>query len=343
MGKSAIVILNWNGRNHLEKFLPSVIENTKGEGVRIIIADNGSTDNSIVFLKEKYPQVEIMVFDANYGYTGGYNRALDQIDADYYVLLNSDVEVTAGWLHTILDYMDSHPDVAAAMPKLLAYDNKQEFEYAGAAGGFIDIYGYPFCRGRVLSKVEMDQGQYNDNTEIFWASGACLFVRASAFRSAGKFDEKFFAHMEEIDLCWRLKRMGYKIMVIPSSVVYHVGGGTLPNNNPVKLYLNYRNNLFLLQKNLSRSRLIPIIFVRLVLDGTSALVYLAKFSFGFFWAVFKAHLHFYCNIFATHRKRREFARLVKAEEVGQIYKHSMVFNFIVRKNRTYNELLTRDK
>ncbi len=337
MIKVAVVILNWNGRGHLEQFLPSVVKNSQGEGVSVIVADNNSSDDSVAFVRKNYSDIDIIQLDGNYGYTGGYNRALKQIDAEYFVLLNSDVEVTNNWLEPVISYMDSNPDVAAAMPKINSYHKKDMFEYAGAAGGYIDKYGFPFCRGRILFDIEKDNGQYNSVEEIFWASGACFFVRSEMFFEAGTFDESFFAHMEEIDLCWRFKRLGKKIVCVPDSLVYHVGGGTLPINTPFKMYLNYRNNLFLLQKNLSSGRLIPILTIRLILDGISALVYLGRFSFGFFFAVFKAHIHFYLRLFKTHRTRREFKKKALQESSGQIYSHSMVFNFIIRKKRRFNQ------
>lgn len=336
MIKLAIVILNWNGVKFLEKFLPSVTEHTTIHDSKIIVADNNSSDDSIAFVADNYPQVEIIKLDDNYGYAGGYNKALAQIESEYFVLLNSDVEVTLGWDKPIIEFMDLNKDVAAAMPKILSYDNKQDFEYAGASGGFIDKYGFPFCRGRILYNIEKDEGQYNDPIDIFWASGACMFVRSKSFHEAGGLDDDFFAHMEEIDLCWRLKRLGYSVKAFPESIVYHVGGGTLPNNNPRKLYLNYRNSLYLLQKNLSRRRLMPILLMRMILDGASAFVYLSKFSFGYFWAVLRAHGRFYLNIFNTHRKRLEFNKKEKVKHVSEIYSKSMVFSFMIKKKLTYD-------
>jgi GT2 family glycosyltransferase len=341
MNKVAVVILNWNGQSFLEKFLPSVTSFSKNPGTKVVVADNCSTDNSVSFLEKNYPDVQVIQLDENYGYAGGYNNALAQLDAEYFVLLNSDVEVTEKWIEPVIEYMDANMQVAAAMPKIRAYNHKESFEYAGAAGGFIDRYGFPFCRGRILYMIEEDRGQYNTPLEIFWASGACMFVRASAYKEAGGLDADFFAHMEEIDLCWRLKRLGYAVYAVPESTVYHVGGGTLPNNNPRKLYLNYRNSLFLLQKNLSRRKLIPILFMRMILDGASALVYLSKFSFGFFWAVVRAHGRFYVSVFKTHRKRLEFNKKEKIKNVGQIYKRSMVFSFMIRRKYTFDRYIKR--
>jgi len=272
--KVAVVILNWNGRKFLEKFLPSVTKNSIG--AEVIIADNASTDDSVDFMKENYPELRLIINSSNSGYAGGYNEALAQINAEYYVLLNSDIEVGENWVMPIIEEMDKNPEIGAAQPKLIAYYQKDEFEYAGAAGGFIDKYGYPFCRGRLFNSLEKDTEQYNDNTEIFWASGAAMFVRANAFHKVGGLDNDFFAHMEEIDLCWRLKLSGYKIMAIPKSIVYHVGGGTLPKNSSRKTYLNFRNNFALLFKNLPKNRLWKVFIARLVLDGVAAIRFLTE-------------------------------------------------------------------
>lgn len=336
MDKVSVIILNYNGVNHLRQFLPSVISNSKETGVKIIVADNASTDGSVIFMKEHYPDIRLIELPSNTGYTGGYNNCLQLIESEYYVLLNSDVEVTPGWITPVIDYLDANPDVAAAMPKILAFNEKNTFEYAGASGGFIDKFGYPFCRGRILYHVENDLGQYNSIRDIFWASGACFFVRASLFHKAGGFDNDFFAHMEEIDLCWRFSRMGYRNVIIPESTVYHVGGGTLPINTPFKMYLNYRNNLFLLHKNLPGRKLIPVILTRLLLDGASAMVYLSKFSFGFFRAVFRAHRHFYASLLKTHKKRGGIKELGRSAASKTIYNGSMVFQFMVLGKKTFD-------
>ena len=254
--KVKIVILNWNGRAHLERFLPSVVAHS-GEA-SVVVADNGSNDDSVLFLREHYPQVELLQLDQNYGFAEGYNRALSRIEADCYVLLNSDVEVEEGWLNPLVARLAADEKVAALAPKIISYERKSDFEYAGAAGGFIDCFGYPFCRGRILDTIEKDQGQYDTAREVFWASGACMVVRADLFHKLGGFDGDFFAHMEEIDLCWRMQLAGYRVMVEPRSRVFHLGGGTLPNNSARKLYLNYRNNLSMLFKNLSRRSLLPV-------------------------------------------------------------------------------------
>ncbi|MGD9992347.1 MAG: glycosyltransferase family 2 protein [Salinivirgaceae bacterium] len=338
MTKVAVVILNWNGKHFLEQFLPSVVAHSLNEQTEVWVADNGSTDGSIDFIKNNFPQVKRILFDKNYGFTGGYNRALQQIKATYYVLLNSDVEVTENWLEPIISYMDANEKVAAAMPKLLAHARRNQFEYAGAAGGFIDFLGFPFCRGRILSELEHDEGQYDQASEIFWATGACLFVRASIYHETGGLDEDFFAHMEEIDLCWRMKNRGYKIMYLPQSLVYHVGGGTLPNNNPRKLFLNYRNNLLLLYKNLPDNKLGAILFTRMILDGMSALMYLMQGKVAFFLSVPKAHFAFYGMVKNFRAKRKQNKHLTVQAQHAEIFKRSIVFSFFVRKARKFSDL-----
>ncbi|MCF6364714.1 MAG: glycosyltransferase family 2 protein [Bacteroidales bacterium] len=332
--KIAIVILNWNGKKYLEKFLPSVVKYSQGEDITIIVADNGSTDNSVSFVQNSYSEIQLILFDKNYGFTGGYNKALEQIDAEYFVLLNSDLEVTKNWIEPIIKMMDNDDTIAAAMPKIRSYEKQCSFEYAGASGGFIDKYGYPFCRGRIIGTIEEDTGQYDKTSEIFWASGAAMFVRAKLFIETGGLDNDFFAHMEEIDLCWRLKNKGYKIIVNPESVVYHVGGGTLSNNNPHKIFLNYRNNLLLLLKNLPKRKILPIIFSRLILDGLSGFIYLVGLKFGFFFAVIKAHFSFYGKIRATLKKREKNTN----KKHKEIYKRSIVFDYFIKKKKTFNKL-----
>ena len=337
MIKVAVVILNWNGQGFLEKFLPGVIENSSGEGTEIIVVDNGSTDGSMNYLKTLQPAIRVIALDCNYGFAPGYAKALRMIDATYFLLLNSDVEVTPGWLTSLVGLMDSDPSVAACMPKIRSFRQRQFFEYAGAAGGFIDFFGYPFCRGRILSSIEKDMGQYNTDAELFWASGACMLVRASAYFEAGELDRDFFAHMEEIDLCWRFKRMGYKIMFCSKSLVYHVGGGTLPNNNPRKLYLNYRNNLFLLCKNQPGHELLFILPIRILMDWLSALSYLTS-SVAFFKSVLHAHLSFLKALPVLVAKRRKVNRIAKKGSWPQIYKGSVVFDFFFRGVRYFNQL-----
>jgi len=334
--KTAIVILNWNGKKYLEQFLPSVIKYSQSEENKVFVADNGSTDDSVSFLKENFPEINLILFNKNYGFTGGYNKALQQIEAEYFVLLNSDVEVSENWINPVVSLMDTDKKIAAAVPKILAYHNKKQFEYAGASGGFIDKFGYPFCRGRILSKTEEDKGQYDTVRDIFWASGAAMFVRADLYKEFGGLDDDFFAHMEEIDLCWRFKNAGYRIVVNPKSVVYHVGGGALPNESSFKIYLNFRNNLFLLLKNLPGNKLIPVIFSRLILDGLSGAVYLLNLKFSFFFAIFKAHFGFYGKMAKMYKKRKEQNMTkIKHEE---IYEKSIVFSYFLKKKDTFDKL-----
>ena len=302
----AVVILNWNGLHMLQRFLPSVVACTQGDA-RVIIADNGSTDQSLPWLAQNYPQLQVVALDKNYGFADGYNRALAQIDADYYVLLNDDVEVTPGWWQTVVAAMERDPQVAIAQPKLLMYDQRDTFEYAGGAGGFIDKLGYPFCRGRIFSTLEQDQGQYNDTREVFWASGAAMFIKASVWHALGGLDGDFFAHMEEIDLCWRAKNAGYKVICCPDATIYHVGGGTLPKSSPLKTLLNFRNNLAMLYKNLPQNRLRPVIGLRILLDWVAALSFLVKGNGAEFLAVFKAHREFRSWKPALQQKRAAVA------------------------------------
>ncbi len=337
MMKTAVVILNWNGKKFLEKFLPILIKNTTDSNTEVIIADNASKDGSVDFLTKTYPAIKQILFDKNYGFTGGYNRALAQIDAEYFVLLNSDIEVTENWLSPLVELMDSDKLIAACQPKIKAFHNKEQFEYAGASGGFIDKYGYPFCRGRILNTVEKDDKQYDNIREVFWATGACMIVRAELYKNIGGLDEDFFAHMEEIDLCWRLKNLGYKILINPRSEIYHVGGGTLPNNSPFKLYLNYRNNLFLLYKNLPKGKLFPVIFTRMILDGLSANIFLLKLSISSFNAVLKAHIHFYKSLKSLKVKRKKLL-LSAVDHHKEIYPRSIVFDYFLRKKHTFDRL-----
>ena len=285
--KTAIVILNWNGRSMLERFMPSVMA-CCGDA-EVVVADNGSTDESVAFMQQHYPQVRLVLLDKNYGFADGYNKALAQVDADYYVLLNSDVECTPGWIEPVVEMMERDPQVAIAQPKLLMYDQKDTFEYAGGAGGFIDRYGYPFCRGRLFSTLEKDHGQYDDECDIFWATGAAMFVRASVWKELGGLDGDFFAHMEEIDFCWRTQLAGYRVRYCPQSVLYHVGGGTLPKSSPFKTELNFRNNLSMLYKNLPQGRRGRVLAMRMWLDRVAALKFLVEGHRGEYIAVRKAH------------------------------------------------------
>ena len=297
MKRIAVVILNWNGRPMLQRFLPSVLAHS--DAADVVVADNGSTDDSLPFLREHYPQVRLIALDKNYGFAEGYNRAIAGLtpdtspdrrgEYDYYVLLNSDVECTPGWLEPVVDMMDADPQIAIAQPKLLMYDQKDTFEYAGGAGGFIDRYGYPFCRGRLFSTLEKDHGQYDDECDIFWATGACMFVSASVWKALGGLDGDFFAHMEEIDFCWRTHLAGYRVHYCPESVVYHVGGGTLPKSSPFKTELNFRNNLSMLYKNLPNDRRCSVLAMRMWLDRVAALKFLLEGHVGEYRAVRKAH------------------------------------------------------
>ncbi len=333
MTKTAVVILNWNGRKFLERFLPSVIKYSRADA-EIIIADNASTDDSIQFLKDNYPQLRIIINAANGGFSKGYNDALFQVDAEYYILLNSDIEVTENWIKPIISLMDSDHNIAVCQPKLLSYSEKEKFEYAGAAGGFIDKYGYPFCRGRLFQSLEIDDGQYNDTCEIFWASGAAMFVRAELYHKFGGLDNDFFAHMEEIDFCWRMKNEGYKIMYCSESVVFHVGGGTLPKNNSKKTYLNFRNNFYLLYKNLPLNKLFIVFTIRLLLDFVAAIKFLTEGGFNDLLAVIKAHFSFYASLRRNYKKRNS----INHKEVSEIYKNNIVWEYYIRGKKLFKEL-----
>lgn len=340
MIKTAVVILNWNGKHFLEQFLSGVIQHSVNDETVVYVADNGSSDGSVAWLQSSMPHVPLILFDKNFGFTGGYNKALSQIQAKYYVLLNSDIEVTQGWLAPMVAFLDNHAQCAAVMPKMLDYNHRGFFEYAGACGGYIDHLGYPFCRGRMLSVIEEDQGQYNHPVRVFWATGACLCIRAELFHSLDGFDEAFFAHMEEIDLCWRLQDKGHEIWVIPASEVYHVGGGALPNNSPGKLYLNYRNNMLMLYKNLPTAMKWRIISLRLLLDWLSAFVYLLKMEFGFFAAVFKAHTHFFKMLRAYNlHDKRQSQRFFSLP----VYKRSILWDFFVLKRKKFSHLPAEQK
>lgn len=329
----AVVILNWNGRRFLEKYLPSVI-NCLPQCAKVVIADNASSDDSLDFLARNYPELPVLALSKNFGYAGGYNEALRQVEAEYYVLLNSDVEVTPGWIEPVVEYLEKNAHVAAAQPKILSDEERHKFEYAGAAGGFVDVFGYPFCRGRVFDFLETDLGQHDDTTRVHWATGACLFVRAKAFREAGGFDERFFAHMEEIDLCWRLQRLGYEVVAVPSSKVFHLGGGTLPRSNPKKTYLNFRNSLWLLAKNLPSSYFYPLLPIRILLDFLAGFRFLLLGQKADAMAVAKAHLALFKNL----RKMRQSAPKGNDKLPGGIYIGSVVFDFYVRKKKRFTEL-----
>lgn len=365
----AVVILNWNTEGFLRKFLPGLVRSVETvHGAEVVVADNASTDGSMGVVKEVFPGVKTTVFEKNLGFTGGYNEAFHRIvdmvaegeAPEYFVLINSDIEVATGWLEPLVEWMDTHPDCGACAPKLHSYQQRDMFEYAGAAGGFIDKYGYPFCRGRVLKTLERDMGQYDSPAEVFWATGACLMVRSELWKRLGGLDSRFFAHMEEIDLCWRMKLEGYSVNVVPSSMVWHVGGGTLPASSPMKLFLNYRNNLLMLSNNLSKHYAVEEyregrgavqaaqrgirrarrrIFERMVLDGMSAIVYLLTFKWDYFKAVIRAH-----NDFRRLKTQADVTRLAeylpdggKKAKLWGIYPHWIIPRAILRQSlRTWS-------
>jgi len=340
MNKTAIVILNWNGIAFLRMFLGTVIKYSRGNGTVIYIADNNSSDGSVEWVADTYSDVQIIKLDKNYGFAGGYNLALEQIEAEYYVLLNSDIEVTEGWLDPLVAFMDQNNDVASCQPKILSYYQRDHFEHAGAAGCYIDKYGFPFCRGRILSSVEKNNGQYDFAVDIFWSSGACMIVRSGAWKICGGFDADFFAHMEEIDLCWRFNKAGYRVCFNPESSVYHVGGGSLPYNSPFKLYLNFRNSLFLLYKNLPEKDLISIMFKRRVLDGVASVLFLFQGKFRCFSSVIKAHISYYKSIPALMIKRETVKNLETGTFVPPILNKSIVFEFYIKGHRKFSSLKT---
>jgi GT2 family glycosyltransferase len=331
--KVAVVILNWNGKKFLDDFLPGVIKFSKSD-TEIIVADNNSSDGSVIFLKDKFPEVKIIQNDTNGGFAKGYNDALKRVDANYYVLLNSDIEVTGNWINPVIELMESDENIAACQPKLLSYYEQEKFEYAGAAGGFIDKFGYPFCRGRIFQSLETDNGQYDDVVELFWATGACLFVRAEVYHQLGGLDERFFAHMEEIDFCWRAKNQGYKIMYCPGSKVYHVGGGTLPKHSSQKTYLNMRNNNIMLFKNLPASRLFPVFTSRLILDGVAAMKFMVDGGLKDMWAVVRAHWRFFSMIPQLIGDRKK----LKQGRVSQIYRKNLVYAYFLKGKKKFSDL-----
>lgn len=331
--KVAVVILNWNGKKFLEDFLPGVIEHSKDDA-QIFVADNASTDGSVEFLAQRFPSVKIIRNTTNRGYAGGYNDALSQISAQYYVLLNSDIEVTPGWIRPVIELMDAQPDVAACQPKMLSWYERNKFEYAGAGGGFIDKYGYPFCRGRLFQSLEEDHGQYDDTASVFWATGACLFVRSDIFWILGGLDNRFFAHMEEIDFCWRARNNGYDVKYCSSSVVYHVGGGTLPKKSWRKTYLNMRNNAIMLYKNLPDNRIIPVFTTRLLLDGVAAVKFLFDGGVRDFVAVIRAHLSFY-RVYPQLKLER---KLQPRRNVQGIYQNNLVVDYFIKRKKKFTDL-----
>ncbi|MDR1973933.1 MAG: glycosyltransferase family 2 protein [Bacteroidales bacterium] len=337
--KVATVILNWNGKHFLEKFLPVLLSCNTQERSEIIIADNASTDESVSFLKNNYPNIRIIENSFNEGFAGGYNTALKQVEAEYYILLNSDIEVTPHWIEPIIEMMDNDKKIAAVQPKILSYYEKEKFEYAGAAGGFIDYLGYPFCRGRIFANTEKDEHQYDNVCEIFWATGAAIFVRAEVYHSLGGLDRDFFAHQEEIDFCWRAKNNGYKIMYCPNSTIYHIGGGTLPKSSARKTYLNFRNNFALLYKNLPKNKFLKIFFLRFPLDILAAFSFLAKGNLAEFFAVFKAFRDF---LKMRNKNKSNWSLLVRKDHLGQIYFRSLVLKHYLGRVDKFSQLSTKN-
>ena len=331
---TAVVILNWNGIDWLKKFLPIIID--KSKIANIYLADNASDDNSVEFVKNTFPTVNIIQNLYNVGFAKGYNQALSKLTERYFVLINSDIEVTNNWIEPIINLMEDDESISACQPKILDYNHKEKFEYAGASGGFLDNLGYPFCRGRIFDSLEHDRNQYNDISEVFWATGACLFVRSKHFNEVNGFDNDFFAHQEEIDLCWRLKNKGYKVMVNPQSIVYHVGGGTLDSSSPFKTYLNFRNNLYMLFKNLPVIDLIKTIFLRLILDGIAGLKFITKKrGLSHVLAILRAHFVFYLNLPRLISKRQ---KINQCSNLRGKYNWSILYRYYFKDQKTYSEL-----
>lgn len=331
----AIVILNWNGKDLLSRFLPGVVK-SRYSNLQLIVGDNASTDDSVAFIKANYPEIKIIENDQNYGFAEGYNRILQKVEADYFVLLNSDVEVPENWIEPVIQAMEQDKLIAAAQPKIKWQKDKSKFEYAGAAGGFMDINGFPFCRGRLFDEVESDLGQYNDQKEIFWASGAAFFIKTSIWKQTSGLDPDLFAHMEEIDLCWRLKNMGYKIIYCPEAAVYHVGGGTLDANNPRKIFLNFRNNLMIMQKNLPLSEVYFQLIIRFFIDFVALIQFLLKGKPEFAMAVSKAHYQFLQNLQKTGDKRNG-SQLPYCSHTG-VFRSSVVWSFFIKGIRRFSQL-----
>jgi GT2 family glycosyltransferase len=354
--KVAVVILNWNGVTHLRQFLPSVLSSS-WPNLEIIVGDNASTDGSVEFIQKDYPSIKVIQNEKNYGFTGGYNKVLELVDADYYILLNSDVEVFPGWIEPVINLMESDPLIAAAAPKIKDYYQKDHFEHAGAAGGFIDSFGYPFCRGRMFYEIEADRGQYQVSGEVFWATGAAMFIKKHCWDEAGGFDDRFFAHMEEIDLCWRLKNIGYKVMYCAESEVCHLGGGTLNVENPFKTFLNFRNNLLLLQNNLPFWRAVFTIAIRIWMDLLALFRFLNEGKRKDAWAVSRAHQNFVLGLIKGERRKSEVRgqkadngnlpaanhqRSTKRYPLKGIYKGSIVWEFFMKKKKHFTELNQAD-
>ncbi len=335
---TAVVILNWNGINWLQKFIPILLKNTDSSEADIVVADNASSDDSVSFLEQNYQEVQLILLDQNYGFAEGYNKAINQIHHPYTVLLNSDVEVGQNWLRPLVKKLSESEQNAACQPKILDYKNRHKFEYAGACGGYIDYLGYPYCRGRIFNSLEEDKGQYDTVESIFWASGACLAIRTEKYKEVGGLDGLFFAHMEEIDLCWRLKNRDYQIFSVPESLVYHVGGGTLSKISSFKTYLNFRNNLLILYKNLPKGKLFKIMLHRIVLDTVAGVKFIFDGQFNHFLSVLKAHLHFY-SMLSKFRDKRAFNRsCTTVNTIPEIYQKSIVFQHFVKGIKRFSDL-----
>lgn len=338
MKKISIVILNWNGCEILRSFLPSVIHYSEGDDIEICVADNGSTDASVAMLREEFPAVRLILLEQNHGFAEGYNLALNKVDAEYVVLLNSDVEVTEHWLEPLVAYMDTHPEVAACQPKIRSWHQKQMFEYAGAAGGYIDRYGYPFCRGRIMGTTERDEGQYDTVVSVFWATGAALFIRLTDYTDVGGLDARFFAHMEEIDLCWRLRSRGRGIVCIPQSVVYHVGAATLKKESPRKTFLNFRNNLVMLYKNLPQEDLASVMRVRAVLDYVAAFSFMLKGQLPNALAVFRARRAYHSLRTSLAASRKENLKKTTLAVIPERTKNSILAQFYLHGKKFFSQL-----
>lgn len=337
MKRIAVVILNWNGEKFLREFLADVVRHSR-EDADIVVIDNASKDGSVNFIRQNFPEVEVVELPVNYGFAGGYNHGLKLLRHEYFVLLNSDVEVTSNWIAPVIRYMESVKDMVACQPKILDYHRKDWFEYAGAAGGFIDKDAYAFCAGRIFFEFEKDQGQYSTNTEVFWASGAAMFIRRDAWEQVNGLDEDFFAHMEEIDLCWRLKNRGFKVGACRESSVYHYGGGTLDRQSPVKTYLNFRNNLYMIVKNHRESPVYTKLFRRMILDGVAGIRFLTEGKFKHFLSVLKAHYRFYRNINSLMKKRNAEENYLKNPDMTGLYEASIIKHFFIKGKRSFGQL-----
>ncbi len=332
-----MALLSYNGKDLLEKFLPEILASQYPE-FEVVVIDNGSTDGSTAFVKTHYPDLKIVRHSVNIGFTPGYTEALKLMEATYFVLLSDDVTVSPGWLAPVIELMDNDPSIAAVQPKILSYHHRENFEYAGAAGAFIDRYGYPLCRGRIFNTLEKDLGQYDDTAEVFWASGAAIFLRSSAYHDVGGFDPDFYAHFEEIDLCWRLKNAGYKVMVCPQSVVFHIGGTVIQYGSPDKLFLNIRNSLATLAKNLDTGKLYPYLTIRTALDWVALARFLISLDFGSVGAIIRAHFSFFLNFGAWVRKRRSNKRSIPNNQLSGIYPGSVVWSYFIKGRKKFSEL-----